>query len=214
MRNPPGQLHGVGADVPGGAMDEDSLRRVYRAVLKDHLPSGASDDWHCSRVNESHSLGHLRELRRGCHGVLGVSPGEPVIRCAEHRVASPELRNPCTDVLDKPGHVGPQRQRKWLRKDALPGPHQGIPRADACCFHAQQHLAVARSRPRHVFRHERVETAEVVYADRLHDAPQGNDVVSLSETVIAYQTRRRGMELSDQGVGDTLVSVRPACGDE
>ena len=46
MRNPPGQLHGVGADVPGCAMDEDSLRRVYRSVLEDHLPSGACDDWY------------------------------------------------------------------------------------------------------------------------------------------------------------------------
>ena len=103
--------------------------------------------------------------------VLGVSTGESGVRCAEHRIASPELRDPCTDVLDKPGHVGPECQRKWLRKDAPPGPDPCVPWADACCFHAQQHLAVARSRPRHVLRHERVETAEVVYANRLHDAP-------------------------------------------
>ena len=46
IRDPPGQLHGVGADVPGRAMDEDSLRRVYRSVLNDHLPCGACDDWY------------------------------------------------------------------------------------------------------------------------------------------------------------------------
>jgi hypothetical protein len=31
--------------------------------------------------------------------------------------------------------------------------------------------------------------------------------------VIAHQTRRISVDLSDEGVGDTLVSVRPACGD-
>lgn len=101
----------------------------------------------------------------------GVSTGESGVGGAEHRIASPELRYPCTDVLDKPGYVGPECQRKWLRKDAPPGPDPGVPGTDARCVHAQQHLAFTRSRPRHVLRHKRVETAEVVYADRLHDAP-------------------------------------------
>ena len=46
MRNPPGQLHGVRADIPGGAMDQDSLRRVYRSIVEDHLPCGACHDWY------------------------------------------------------------------------------------------------------------------------------------------------------------------------
>ena len=36
MRNPPGQLHCIRADVPGCAMDGDSLRRLYRSVLNAH----------------------------------------------------------------------------------------------------------------------------------------------------------------------------------
>jgi hypothetical protein len=31
--------------------------------------------------------------------------------------------------------------------------------------------------------------------------------------VIAHQTRRMSVDLSDEGVGDTLISVRSACGD-
>ena len=93
-------------------------------------------------------------------------------------------------MFDKPGHVGPECQRKWLRNDAPPGPDPCVPWADACCFHAQQHLTVAWSRPRHVLRHEGVETAEVVYANRLHDAPHCTDVVSFSNTVRGALARR------------------------
>ena len=34
-----------------------------------------------------------------------------------------------------------------------------------------------------------------------------------SRHVISHQTRRMSVYLSDEGVGDALVSVRPACGD-
>ena len=37
-------------------------------------------------------------------------------------------------------------------------------------FHAQEHLVGGKRPQRYILCHERVETAEVVYADRLHDA--------------------------------------------
>jgi len=105
-------------------------------------------------------------------------PRESGVRCTEHGIASPELRDPCTDMFDKPGHVGPECQRKWLRNDAPSRPDPCVPWADACCFHAHQHLTVAWSRPGHGLCHECVETAEVVYANRLHDAPHCTDKVA------------------------------------
>src|SRR5919106_6555609 len=156
-------------------MDKDSLRRVYRSMLEHHLPRGACHDGYGSRFDDPHPPGHLRQLRRHSHCILGISAGELPVGCAKDRIASPEVRHSWTYMLDDASHVGPEYQRQRLVNDASARPDPCVPRTHACRLDAQQDLSVARSRPRHVLRYEGVDVAEAVNADRLHDAPHDND---------------------------------------
>ena len=60
---PLGELHGVGADVTGGPVDEHALGRVRSSVLEDHLPRGAGHDRHGRGLDEPKPLRLSRDHR-------------------------------------------------------------------------------------------------------------------------------------------------------
>jgi hypothetical protein len=164
----PRQLHRVGADISGAAVDDDGLAFAQRGVIEQHLPCHDADHRHCRGLDMRQRRRLFRDHARRDHGVFGVTHDEKRIGGAEHLIARREAGGIGADLFDDAGDFGAQRQRQA----ALAGAHQGIPRPDAGGTHPHQNLQLLRLRHVDAFQRDDLRRSELVDSRRRHDLRQ------------------------------------------
>jgi hypothetical protein len=162
------ELDSVTAYIPSAAEDDDSLAFSHAGVVKQHLPSSATDDRNRSGFGVAKPSWLHCDHPRVDEGIFRISAGKPRIGDAENLFARSKTHHARTDLLNRAGQIRAQGEGQWLRQDAFALPDPGVPRADARGGDTDQDLPRPRSRVREVFVDHGVDAAERMHADRLH----------------------------------------------
>lgn len=174
------ELHGVGADAPAGAVDEDPLARPQRGEVEEVLGVPAAQ-----RDRGGLGEGHVRGLARdGC----GLREGqelpvraEPQARAPEHLVAGDESRHSGADGLDDAREVAaedPAARPEDPEREAQRQPEPPDGEAEGAQLavglgglggaHADQHLALLRARRLEALDAQHLGRAVAGVRDRVH----------------------------------------------
>ena len=168
----PRQLHRIGADIAGAAVDDDGLAFAQRGVIEQHLPCHHADHRHRRGLDMRQRRRLFRDHARRNDGVFGVAHDEKRVGSTEHLIARREAGGIGADLFDDAGDFGTQRQRRRQRQAALAGAHQGIPRPDAGGAYPYQDLQFLRLRHVDTFERNDLRRSELVYSCRRHDLRQ------------------------------------------
>jgi len=138
-----GELHGIGADIAGRAMDENGLSDGKLGMVEQRLLRGNGDNGDRGSFDMADAFG-LRSNHPGCcNRVLRIGADEAGIGNAVHGIAVGHMCNTFADCFDRAREIGTECQRQGLGQGALARSDPAIPGADTGRMHLDQNLILA-----------------------------------------------------------------------
>ena len=147
---PPGKLDRIGADISGGAVDQNALATSKTRLFKQRLPGGDSHDRNGGGLDVAKPRRLLSDHTGGDSRKFGISADKARIGDAEDVVTRFKCRHPRADGLHDAREVRAESQRQRLRQGALARPDPGVPGSDAGGLDPDENLALARFEPVYV----------------------------------------------------------------